>query len=101
MEKKNVTLTKGSTSYKMIIPKEVENKIRYLCSKVHDVEWSGTLFYNYSGTFEGGDLTITCKDLFLMDIGNSVYTEFDMSPDVVSYMAQNQELLDCQMGLIH
>ena len=24
-----------------------------------------------------------------------------MSPDVVSYMANNSELLDCQMGLIH
>lgn len=36
-----------------------------------------------------------------MDIGNAAYTEFDMSPDVISYMAENPELLDCQMGLIH
>ena len=36
-----------------------------------------------------------------MDIGTAAYTEFDMSPDVISYMADNPELLDCQMGLIH
>lgn len=36
-----------------------------------------------------------------MDIGTAAYTEFDMSPDVISYMTNNPELLDCQMGLIH
>lgn len=36
-----------------------------------------------------------------MDIGTQAYTEFDMNPDVIAYMAENPELLDCQMGLIH
>ena len=36
-----------------------------------------------------------------MDVGSVAYTEFDMSPDVISYMAEHPELLDCKMGLIH
>ena len=50
---------------------------------------------------EEENLVITCKDIYVMDIGTSAYTEFDMSPDVISYMTDNTDLLDCQMGLIH
>jgi proteasome lid subunit RPN8/RPN11 len=96
-----MNLEKLPDTYKMIIPAEVEQKIRHLCSKISNVEWSGTLFYTVSGSYENKDLTITCVDIFLMDIGNSTYTEFDMSPDVIAYMAEHPELLDCQLGLIH
>lgn len=66
-----------------------------------NTEWSGVLFYNPTGNFEDGSLEIHCVDILPMDIGNATYTEFTMSPDVISYMAENQELLDCKMGLIH
>lgn len=89
-----------SSVYKMIISEEVERKIRYLCSKISTIEWSGILFYTYSGSFADDDLTIHCVDIFPMDIGNSGYTEFDMSPDAIAYMTENN-LLDCQVGLIH
>ena len=36
-----------------------------------------------------------------MDIGTQAYTEFDMNPDVIAYMTEHPELLDCQLGLIH
>lgn len=72
-----------------------------MCQRVWKDEWSGTLFYRPEGKFEDGTLTIRCVDIYIMDIGNSTYTEFDMSPDVISYMAENPELLDCQLGLIH
>ena len=35
-----------------------------------------------------------------MDIGTEASTEFDMTPDVISYMTDN-DLLDYQVGLIH
>lgn len=92
---------KKSTSYKIIIPAEVERTIRFLCERVWDTEWSGVLFYTPSGNFEDGSLEIHCVDIFPMDIGNATYTEFNMSPDVISYMAEKPELLDCKMGLIH
>lgn len=88
-------------SFKLVIPEEVERKIRFLCTKLWDVEWSGTLFYKPEGSFEDGSLVIRCTDIFVMDIGNVTYTEFDMSPEVIAYMAENPELLDCQAGLIH
>lgn len=86
---------------KIIIPIEVENKIRALCKKVYNIEWSGILFYKKEGTFEDNNLRIICVDIFPMDIGTTVYTEFQESPDIISYMTGNTELLDCQMGLVH
>lgn len=66
-----------------------------------NIEWSGVLFYTAEGSMETDDLVLTCRDLYLMDIGVSTYTEFDMSPDVISYMAGKPELLDMNLGLFH
>lgn len=99
--KKEIELVKKSDIFKLIIPQEVEQKIRYVCSQIWKDEWSGTLFYKPEGTFEDGSLTIRCVDIYVMDIGTAAYTEFDMSPDVIGYMAENPKLLDCQMALIH
>lgn len=102
MEEMNqLNLVKRQPTYKLIIPTDVERKIRHLCQKVPNVEWSGTLFFTPEGSMEEGNLVITCRDIFVMDIGSSTYTEFDMSPDVISYMCDHSELLDMQMGLIH
>lgn len=92
---------KKSDTFRLIIPEEVEKKIRYICQQIWKDEWSGTLFYKPEGRFEDGTLAIRCVDIYVMDIGTAAYTEFDMSPDVISYMTDNPELLDCQMGLIH
>lgn len=92
---------KQSDTFKLIIPEEVEKKIRHICQKIWRDEWSGTLFYKPEGGFEDGSLAIRCVDIFVMDIGTAAYTEFDMSPDVISYMTENPDLLDCQIGLIH
>lgn len=91
----------GTYNYKLIIPAEVERKIRFACQEVWSTEWSGTLFFTHEGSFENDDLVIRCVDIYIMDIGTQAYTEFDMNPDVISYMCENPELLDCQMGLIH
>ena len=91
----------GTYNYKLIIPAEVERKIRFACQRVWNTEWSGTLFFTHEGSFENNDLVIRCVDIYIMDIGTQAYTEFDMNPDVIAYMCENPELLDCQMGLIH
>lgn len=36
-----------------------------------------------------------------MDLGNAVYTEFNMSEDVAAYMAQNIDLFNCELQLVH
>ena len=91
----------GTYNYKLIIPAEVERKIRFACQKVWSTEWSGTLFFTHEGSFENNDLVIRCVDIYIMDIGTQAYTEFDMNPDVIAYMTEHPELLDCQLGLIH
>lgn len=89
--------------FKIIIPAEVEKKIRFLCKNIWDVEWSGVLFYKVEGAFEDKSLTIRCVDLFQMDIGTSAYTEFNVSPDMATYMVDHPELLEegIYQGLIH
>lgn len=89
-------------TFDMIIPREVESKIRHLCSIIHDVEWSGVLFYTPEGSMEDGTFKVTCKDIFVMDVGSSTYTEYNDSPDILTYRV-NHDLLgpDIQEGLIH
>lgn len=103
IKEKKLELVHQQSTYKMIIPQEVERKIRLLCREIHNVEWSGVLFYKISGSFEDNSLVITCVDLFQMDEGTESYTEYDMSPDVTGYMVDHPELLDTGIyqGLIH
>ena len=97
----NLVQKSGTYNYKLIIPAEVERKIRFACQKVWSTEWSGTLFFTHEGSFENNDLVIRCVDIYIMDIGTQAYTEFDMNPDVIAYMTEHTELLDCQIGLLH
>ena len=94
-------LIKQSSTYKMIIPRKVEEKIRYLCRKFPTLEWSGVLFTSHKGSFENKDLVITCEDIYPMDLGSPGYTEYKMDETVAGYMADNIELFDCELGLIH
>lgn len=102
-KEKKLELLHQQTIYKMVIPQEVEKKIRLLCREIHNVEWSGVLFYKTTGAFEDKSLTITCVDIFQMDEGTSGYTEYDMSPDVCSYICAHPELMEAGIyqGLIH
>lgn len=99
-EKKSLSLIDRHFMYKLIIPDLVQRKIREWCYYFPTREWSGTLFYTVEGSFEDGSLAITCKDIYVSDIGSATYTEFDHSADIVTYQAMN-DLLDCYTGLIH
>ena len=99
--KPTLTEIKHSYDYRIVIPRSVEDKIQFICKKLWNVEWSGILFFTYTGSFEDSNLRIICKDLYIMDIGSTTFTQFKMSPEIISYMTENSELLDCQMGLIH
>lgn len=100
-EKKIINLVPISNlRYKINIPDSVELKISHMCKKISEVEWSGILFYTIKGNFEDNNLEVNCVDFCVMNIGNATYTEFDVNPDVVNYMMEN-DLLDCYTGLIH
>lgn len=94
-------MVKGSNTYKLIVPRKVEEKIRYLCRKFPTLEWSGILFTSHEGNFEDGNLVITCQDIYPMDLGSGTFTSFKMDESVAGYIADNFDLFGCDMNLIH
>lgn len=87
---------------KLFIDPIVESKIRYLAHKFPANEWSGILFVEYNGYFEGKTFTITAKDLYVMDIGSSGFTTFDSrNAEYFSYAVKNGLDETCDFGLIH
>ena len=101
MEKQLPPLIKQSATYKLIVPRKVEEKIRYLCRKFPTLEWSGVLFTTHEGNFEDGNLVITCQDIYPMDLGSPGFTQFKMDETVSAYIAENIELFDCDVQLVH
>lgn len=93
-------LIKKDNRYKLIITPELEEKIRFLCARFPHNEYSGVLFYDYTGRFEDNSLVLTAKDFCLMDYGSATYTEFNKSAEICNYMIEN-DLLECQQGLMH
>lgn len=87
-------------NYKLIVTETLEEKIRLMCSKSWETEWSGILFYKVEGDFSSDDLKITCLDCKILDIGTLGATEFEMNESICAYMVHN-DLCDCYMGLIH
>lgn len=93
-------LIKKDNRYKLIITPALEEKIRFLCARFPNNEYSGVLFYDYTGGFEDNSLVLTAKDFCLMDYGSATYTEFDSNPEICNYMIEN-DLLGCQQALLH
>lgn len=99
-QNKSLNLIDRHSTYKLIVSKLAQLKIREWCYNFPTKEWSGTMFYKVEGNFEDGSLTITCVDIYVSDIGSGTYTEFDHTSDIVNYQIENN-LLDCFTGLIH
>ena len=96
----NVSLVENKTKYKLFIPDAIEHKIREWCRLSPNNEWSGTLFYDVSGSFENNDIEFTIKDFHVLDIGTSGFTKYKVTPEICNYMME-KDLLDCKTGLIH
>ena len=98
-----MTIMKCATnsSFNLVIDGLLEAKIRYLCDKFPGTEWSGISFYTVeSGNLEDNSLVLRVKDFYLLDIGDSVYTEYDPTPEMLGYQIDN-DLLDCYWMLTH
>ena len=84
----------------LLIEKALHEKIIYLCSRISSVEWSGVLFYEMEGTL-GEDLRIIAKDLLLLNIHASTYTEYENdTTDIPAYMVEHG-LTHAYQGHIH
>ena len=87
---------------KVVIPKNVMNKINYLCTVIAAVEWSGVLFYTVKGTIKNpSKMVITLKDILPMDKGTTTATEFTYDERYVEYLMNEEKRMEYKSGLIH
>lgn len=84
---------------KLIISKEIHQKINLLCNLFSNTEWSGVLFYDYTGEF-GVDMVLTIKDILIKDLGDAASTSYDVDASIPAFMVKNK-LVRCKMGHIH
>lgn len=101
--KPQITLCQNTEySFDLDIPENIEAKIRYLCDRIHDIEWSGILFYKKEGNFDDGTFKATCIDICVMDIGSAGYTEYLDTSDIINYRLEHDLLHPgIYEGLIH
>lgn len=85
------------------IPLIVINKIRYICKKIDDVEWSGRVFYNVvEGSVKDIDkFKIELVDIYLEDKGTASYTKYETNEDIMDLFDKHPHLEDCRFGMIH
>ena len=83
----------------LFITSQLEHKIRTLCSYFPNKEWSGVLFTKKS-TSSNGTRYYEAIDMYLLDIGSATHTEYEFTPELMSYIADN-DYLDLRMDLIH
>lgn len=99
MEK--IQLQKQETHYQLRISDKLEKKIRVLCNKFPNTEWSGILFYSYTGSFLDNNISFVAEDLLFMDTGYSATTEFYLDEANIGSYIIDHDLFGCQCGLIH
>lgn len=89
----------------LYISEEVNNKIKYICSKISNVEWSGVLVYKSEGDLNDiNNLSMKVIDIYVMDIGSSAHTSFEYDPiDIATAFEQNPDWIENEyrLGLIH
>lgn len=90
---------------KLLIPSEIISKIHHLHHHVKSDEWSCVLVYQIvQGTVEDPEnFVLRVKDIILMDIGNSTFTEYEFTPsDSYSFKRYTEALENgYKLGHIH
>lgn len=86
---------------KLFIPATFQEQVKYLCSRIWEVEWSGILFYSTKGEFGTKDFEVTAEYILLMNKGSQAYTEFQTDESLVQFLMKNPEYFNMNQGLIH
>lgn len=86
----------------LVIKETEQEKIKYLCGRAGNSEWSGVLFYSVKGSLSDiENLELTVEEILPLDLGGAVATEFEYNKTYVDFMLDNPELMNCTTGLIH
>ncbi len=93
----------GTKKGKLILSEKVVQQIKYLCSKMPTVEWSGVLYHTSEGDIQNPE-TFICKAeyILLLDKGSAAYTQYDFSSsNFTEALFEKPELMDLSMAHIH
>jgi proteasome lid subunit RPN8/RPN11 len=85
------------------ITKKLKDQIDFLHKKIGTTEWSGVLFYKTETTDFSvlKNLKFTANDMFLMDIGSSVYTEYEFNKNIMTAYDVIEDAIESDIGMIH
>lgn len=79
--------------------------VNYMLSTISYTEWSGFLYYTFTGSIKDvNSMQFTLVDFLPLDIGNPAYTEFDTSKfrnEIIDMYTANPAIMHCKVGLIH
>lgn len=110
MKNTEIRFTQEPSKLYVHLSNHCESKIRTACQQFPDREWSGAAFYkvkylhgkNVDNAVLPNDIALEVVDFMLQDIGNAVYTEYDLNEEVAGYIADNlDELLGTKVALLH
>ena len=89
---------------KLIIPKKIVHKYRYLLTRFKNTEWSGPAFYRIKTDENGFPEEFKIVHFHPLDLGQAASTDFD-AKDVAAILKETYQkypsLKHCYMGLIH
>lgn len=83
---------------------EFLNKVKYLCSNIPEVEWSGALFFSVEGSIKKPEtFKIILQDILPLDKGTKAWTEYELDGRYDDYIMDENHLerLDWTLGHIH
>jgi hypothetical protein len=102
MQERKDTMLEIDQEISLIMPAELLGKIWYLCHEINNVEWSGLLFYQPIGDIKDlKTFKIIAKDVYLMDIGTSAYTEYSFNESIMNFYDKFPEAMNYKIAHIH
>jgi len=85
----------------LIISKEAEKQINFLCKNIPDLEWSGNIYYTEKGQINDADFEITVQYIHLMKIDKQASFEWEMDNSIIDLYIEHPEYETMSFGLIH
>ena len=82
---------------------KIQEQIKYLCTKISEVEWSGIIFYTIEGDIENPEeLVILPQEILPLDKGTAGFTKYEFGLPVINFMEKHGAMeKDWLIGHIH
>lgn len=104
LKKPNLEVIQKLHRVPVVISDAILDKIRYLCSEIAKVEWSGVLIYAIEGSIKDVEnFKCIIKEIIPMDKGSKTLTEYSMDGRVTDYFEEEveEDRFEYRIGHIH